>query len=539
MQKFKAIKYIRLSYTDDKSVESNSVSNQRKLIDDFIVQHPEIEVAAEKVDDGYSGVLFDRPAFMEMMELIKRGEANCVIVKDLSRLGREYIETGRYLRRIFPAYGVRFIAINDNLDTLTEKADEISVSVKNIMNEAYSRDISVKTRTALDIKRRTGDFVGAFTVYGYLKTGDKHKSLIVDTFAANVVRDIFRKRLDGYSAAHIAEELNKAGILSPLAYKRSNGFPYAKNGYADKENCKWSATTVIRILSDEIYTGTMVQGKQTTPHFKLKERETKPSSEWVRVEGTHEAIIDKADFDLVQKLKRLDTRTSPQSDTVYLFSGVLICGCCGGRMTRKINRYKGKEYVYYFCPAGKKGGCMSSSMIKESDLTDCVQTSLKAHINSVISLDGIINSISRERINRELVSEYTGYIKSNEEQLAKVENFKRNLYENLVNGVISKEEFLQYKQEYSAKAEDIKTAIQSWNDKLAEVVENRGDRTRWINHFTQFSEMENIDRSAVARLIQSIIINADKSIEIRFNYQDEYQKAMEFINQVSDERRAG
>lgn len=145
MQKFKAIKYIRLSYTDDKSVESNSVSNQRKLIDDFIAQHSEIEVAAEKVDDGYSGVLFDRPAFMEMLDHIKKGEANCVIVKDLSRLGREYIETGRYLRRVFPTYGVRFIAINDNLDTLTEKADEISVSVKNIMNEAYSRDISVKT----------------------------------------------------------------------------------------------------------------------------------------------------------------------------------------------------------------------------------------------------------------------------------------------------------------------------------------------------------------------------------------------------------
>lgn len=539
MQKFKAIKYIRLSYTDDKAVESNSVSNQRKLIDDFIAQHPEIEVAAEKVDDGYSGVLFDRPAFMEMMELIKKGEANCVIVKDLSRLGREYIETGRYLRRIFPAYGVRFIAINDNLDTLTEKADEISVSVKNIMNEAYSRDISVKTRTALDVKRRTGDFVGAFTVYGYLKTGDKHKSLIVDTFAANVVRDIFRKRLDGYSAAHIAEELNKAGILSPLTYKRSMGIPYAKNGYADKENCKWSATTIIRILSDEIYTGTMVQGKRTTPHFKLKELETKPTSEWVRVEGTHEAIIDKADFDLVQKLKRLDTRTSPQSDTVYLFSGVLICGCCGGRMTRKINRYKDKEYVYYFCPAGKKGGCNSTSMIKESDLTDCVQTSLKAHINSVTSLNSIINSISRERINRELVSEYTGYIKSNEEQLAKVENFKRNLYENLVNGVLSKDEFLQYKQEYSAKAEDIKTAIQDWNDKLSEALENRGDRNRWINHFTQFSEMENLDRAVVARLIQSIIINADKSIEIRFNYQDEYQRATEFFKQVSDERRAG
>ncbi len=539
MQKFKAIKYIRLSYTDDKSAESNSVSNQRKLIDDFLAQHPEIEVVCEKVDDGYSGVLYDRPAFLEMMELIKSGAANCVIVKDLSRLGREYIETGRYLRRVFPAYGVRFIAINDNVDTLNDEPDDLTVSVKNIINEAYSRDISVKTRSALDIKRRSGDFVGAFTVYGYLKTGDKHKSLIVDPFAANVVKDIFRKRLDGFSAYHIAEELNKAGILSPLAYKRSNGLPYAKGGYADTEECKWSATTILRILSDEIYTGTMVQGKQTTPHFKLKERELKPSEDWVRVENTHEAIIDKADFDLVQRLKGLDTRTSPQSDKVYLFSGVLICGCCGGRMTRKINRSNGKEYVYYYCPTGKKGGCKSSSMIKESELTECVQSSLKAHINSVVSLNSLITSISRERINQGLVQEYTGYIKSNEEQLARVEKFKRNLYENLVSGALSKEEFLQYKQEYSAKAEEIKTAIQGWNDKLSEVLENRGERNRWLNHFLQFAEMEEIDRSVVSRLIQSIKISAEKQIEVRFNYQDEYQKAVAFIKQISDERRAG
>lgn len=539
MQKFKAIKYIRLSYTDDKSAESNSVSNQRKLIDDFLAQHPEIEVVCEKVDDGYSGVLYDRPAFTEMIELIKGGAANCVIVKDLSRLGREYIETGRYLRRVFPAYGVRFIAINDNVDTLNDEPDDLTVSVKNIINEAYSRDISVKTRSALDIKRRSGDFVGAFTVYGYLKTGDKHKSLTVDSFAANVVRDIFRKRLDGFSAYHIAEELNKAGILSPFAYKRSEGLPYAKGGYADTEDCKWSATTILRILSDEIYTGTMVQGKQTTPHFKLKERELKPSEDWVRVENTHEAIIDKADFDLVQRLKGLDTRTSPQSDKVYLFSGVLICGCCGGRMTRKINRSNGKEYIYYYCPTGKKGGCKSSSMVKESELTECVQSSLKAHINSVVSLNLVITSVSRERINQGLVQEYTGYIKSNEEQLARVEKFKRNLYESLVSGALSKEEFLQYKQEYSAKAEEIKKAIEDWNSKLSEVLENRGERNRWLNHFLQFAEMEEIDRSVVSRLIQSIKISADKQIEVRFNYQDEYQKAVAFIEQISEERRAG
>lgn len=539
MQIYRAIKYIRLSYTDDKTVESNSVSNQRKLIDDFIAKHDDIEVVAEKVDDGYSGVLYDRPAFMEMMELIKQGKANCVIVKDLSRLGREYIETGRYLRRVFPAYGVRFIAINDNFDTLNEKADELSVSIKNIMNEEYSRDISVKTRSALDIKRRNGDFVGAFTVYGYLKTGESHKSLVVDTFAANVVRDIFRKRMEGYSAYRIATELNNAGILSPLAYKRSMGLPYAKGGYADRENCKWSATTVIRILQDEIYTGTMVQGKQKTPHFKLKELETKPTEEWVRVEGTHEAIIDKADFDLVQKLRRLDTRTAPNTDKVHLFSGVLVCGCCGSRMTRKTNHYKGKEYHYYYCPSGKKGGCQSSSMIKESDLIECVQASLKNHIDSIVTLNSFITSVSQERINRELVQEYTQYIQANERQLAQVEGFKRKLYESLVNGMITKEEFLQYKQEYNAKTEKIKTAIQELNDKMNDVLENRSDRNRWINHFLQFSSMQEIDRNAVVRLIHSICITGKKELEITFNYFDEYKKAVNMVKQMTTERRAG
>ena len=209
MEVYKAIKYIRLSYTNDKTVESDSVANQRRLIDDFIDKHSEIEAVAEKIDDGYSGVLFDRPAFQEMMDMIKRGEANCVIVKDLSRLGREYIETGRYMRRVFPAYGVRFIAINDNVDTVNDAADDLTVSVKNIMNEAYCRDISVKTRSALDVKRRNGDFVGAFPVYGYFKTGEQHKSLEIDPYAADVVRAIFRKRLDGYSALNIANELNR------------------------------------------------------------------------------------------------------------------------------------------------------------------------------------------------------------------------------------------------------------------------------------------------------------------------------------------
>ena len=543
MQIYKAIKYIRLSYTDDKSTESDSVANQRRLIDDFVERHPEIEVVAEKIDDGYSGVLFDRPAFQEMMQDIQEGKANCVIVKDLSRLGREYIETGRYMRRVFPAYGVRFIAINDNVDTANDAGDDLTVSVKNIMNEAYSRDISVKTRSALAVKRRSGDFVGAFAVYGYFKTGEKHKRLEIDPYAANVVRDIFRKRLEGFSASHIAAELNRLGILSPLAYKKNIGLPYAKGGYADKEDCKWSATTIIRILQDETYTGTLVQGRQTTPHFKLKEREDKPSSEWTRVEDAHEAIIERHDFDLVQRIRRVDTRTSPKADKVYLISGLLICGCCGSRMTRKTNHYKGKEYHYYYCPTGKKGGCKSPVMLKEADLIECVRDSLKAYIDNVASLEALLAGISRERINRELAQEYSGQIADNEKRIAAAESFKTKLYENLVSGNLTKEEFLSYKRKYNGDIELLKKANEELTEKLTDVLENRSERNRWIAHFTKYSTMQEIDRKIVMQLIKSIRVLGKEDLDFSFTYQDEYKKALALIMQMADsqtaERKAG
>ena len=527
MAKYKATAYIRLSYTDDRSSESDSVSNQRKLIENFVERNPDIEVVSFKVDDGYSGIIFDRPAFKEMMQDVTNGEINCVIVKDLSRLGREYIETGRYLRKVFPAYGVRFIAITDNIDTAQENnGDDLTVSVKNIMNEAYCRDISVKTRTALDVKRRNGDFVGAFTVYGYMKSGDNKNLLIPDPYASRVVQNIFQMRLEGASALRIANELNRLGILSPLAYKKNHDLPYAKNGYADSEDCKWSATTIIRILQDETYTGTLVQGRQGTSNYKIKQLEQKPESEWIRIPDAHEALITKQDFDLVQRIRGLDTRTSPKQDTVYLFSGVLICGCCGSRMTRKTNRVNGKEYYYYYCPTGKKHGCASPVMLKESKLIDCVQESLKAYIQNVASLETLLNSIDQSSINQALAKEYTDHISENERRLEHAQNCKSRLYENLVEGMITKEEYASYKVKYTRQAEEIKAAITALKEKLKDVLENKSERNRWISHFTQFESMETLDRKALIHMVQSIQVRGKNELDIRFNYMDEYEKAL-------------
>ena len=536
MPKYKATAYIRLSYTDDRSSESDSVANQRKLIENFVERNPDIEVVSYKVDDGYSGIIFDRPAFKEMMQDVTNGEINCVIVKDLSRLGREYIETGRYLRRVFPAYGVRFIAITDNIDTAQESSgDDLTVSVKNIMNEAYCRDISVKTRTSLDVKRRNGDFVGAFTVYGYMKSEDNKNLLVPDPYASRVVQNIFQMRLEGSSALRIANELNRLGILSPLAYKKNHGLPYAKKGYADREDCKWSATTIIRILQDETYTGTLVQGKQGTSNYKIKQMEQKPESEWIRIPDAHEPLITKQDFDLVQRIRGLDTRTSPKQDTVYLFSGVLICGCCGSRMTRKTNRVNGKEYHYYYCPTGKKHGCANPVMLKESNLIDCVQESLKAYIQNVASLETLLNSIDQSSINQALAKEYTAHILENERRLEQAQAYKSRLYENLVEGMITKEEYASYKAKYTRQAEEIKASIAALKEKLTDVLENRSERNRWITHFTQFESMETLDRKALVHMVQSIRVQGKNELDIRFNYKDEYEKALRLIALAAQE----
>lgn len=539
MSKYRATDYLRLSYTENHENESDSIANQKKLIEDYVKEHPDIELVSEKVDDGYSGILFDRPAFQEMMQDIMEGKINCVIVKDLSRLGREYIETGRYLRRIFPAYGVRFIAINDNIDTAHEHAgDDLNISMKNLINDAYCHDISVKTRSALEVKRKKGDYVGACPVYGYRKSEENRNQLVVDEYAARVVRDIFRAKIDGRSAKRIADELNALGVLSPLAYKISRGLPHPKGGFADRPDAKWSATTVIRILQDEIYTGTLVQGRQGTYNHKLRNVIQKPDEEWIRVKDAHEAIIRKRDFDLVQHIMGLDTRTAPEGEKVYLFSGLLVCGCCGARMTRKTNTVGGKKYIYYHCPTGKKHGCTHPVMLREDDLTQCVLASVQAHIKNVVSVDELLNSISEETINRELVAGCKAQIAENRAQLEQIGVFKAGLYENFVKGMLDKAEYKSLRDGYTERMEELRSAIDQLRQEMERVTDRTSERQKWAQQFREFSNMTELDRRAVVTLIQSIRIISKTELKITFRYQMEYDAALQKLSQAQLEQEA-
>jgi DNA invertase Pin-like site-specific DNA recombinase len=530
---YKAAKYIRLSYTDDKENESDSVQNQRKMLDSFIEGQPDIEAVSEKIDDGVSGVIFDRKAFKEMMADIENGLINCVIVKDLSRLGRDFIETGRYLRRIFPAYGVRFIAVNDHIDTLHDSGDDLTVSVRTLVNDAYSRDISVKTRSVLNAKRGNGEFVANYPVYGYRRDAENKNVLAIDDFPASIVRDIFRMKLEGASALRIADTLNELGVLSPPEYKKSRGLPHAKKGYCDHNGAKWSATTVIRILNDETYTGTLIQGRQGTVNYKIKDIIDRPESEWFRTEGAHEPIVSKLNFDLAQKILRLDTRTAPGGNSVYVFSGILICDCCGARMTRKTNTVGEQKYHYYYCPTTKKRGCDSTRMINENDLINCVLSNVKAHIANIASVESILESDDGRRMTDMLTMQYTAQIEDNERQLSQILNYKSTLYENMINGLLSKEDYRKLKAKYAADEERLNSALETLRQGLDDVIAGKGERLRWTDNFRRFENLTELDRRTVANLIHSIRVKSKTELHISFNYQFEYEQAVALLRKES------
>lgn len=536
MSKYKAALYMRISNSDAKAGESESLANQRKMLLDFVSKNHNIEIVAEHLDDGVTGLVYDRPAFNELMKDIIEGKVNCVITKDLSRLGREYIDTGKYLREIFPKYGVRFIAVSDSIDTLSETnlSEELGVTLKTLLNDAYSRDISKKTRSALTSKRANGEFVGACPIYGYMRSKEQKNVLVPDPYTSEVVKDIYKLRKDGMSAAKIAETLNKQGILSPLAYKKDRGLPTPKGGFADKDGSMWSATTIIRILKDETYTGVLMQGKQTTFNYKLKEKKNRPKDEWAITYDAHEPIIQRQDFDLVQKLMNIDTRTAPNEDSVHLFAGVLICGCCGGRMTRKIVPYKDKKYYYYYCPTGKKNGC-TAKMIKEDDLVTCIATSVKTYIENVVDLDALLETLGTKKIARQITDKFMVQINDVDNQMQSINTFKIKLYESLVSEVLSKSEYASYKKDYDKELFRLKTAKDILISKYEQEKMTATDKLRWTEHFKEFRDMQTLSRRAVVQLIHSITLHFDggKHIHICYRYENEYESIIKLLHEKS------
>ena len=516
--------YLRISKEDLNAAqvgrESNSITNQKQLILDYLKDKPEFNIVSIKIDDGYTGTNYDRPAFQQMLGDIRAGRVNCVVVKDLSRFGREYINAGKYIQRLFPVWGVRLVSVNDRIDTVTfDESSELSITLKNLMNDNYSRDISMKIRSQLEVKRRHGEYTGSYTPYGYLKCPDDHNKLEPDPYAATIVQDIFAWRIEGYSNAAIAKKLNEAHVLSPSEYKRSIGEPYY-SGFQTKEKSLWSSITIARILSNPVYIGTLRQGVRRRPNYKLKQVITIDEQEWITVANAHDAIISEHTFSLVSRIAALDARCSPAKGKVGTLSGLLECGECHAPVVKCGN----SDYPRYRCSSNKSDVKCSIGTITERRLFTAVLVTLREHIGIVVEMDRCLEEIQKTPYQKANIAKCEERREKLEHELARYRSLKASLYEDLKDGVITREDFSEIRSEYDSRIADILIAVEQVERELEVFLSGTTARSDWMQDFLRHKDLQELTRDVAVECIEKIYIYGNNSIMIEFTHSQDFAR---------------
>lgn len=520
---------------DGSKTESNSISSQRDMIRSYIRTQDNMEIYDIYVDDGWSGTNFDRPEFKRMMQDVEAGNVNCVIVKDLSRLGRDYIEAGRLIQKTFPAFSVRFIALTDHFDSLTADYNETSlvVPVKNFVNDSYSRDISNKVRSHQKVKRENGDFIGAFAVYGYKKRDDNRNMLVPDAYAADIVKKIFAWKLEGYSNLAIAERLDGLGILSPMEYKKMQG-EKLQTGFATGVKAKWSAVAVKRILINENYTGTLVQGKEEKINYKVKKLVKKPEEEWTKVQEAHEAIISKEDFEIVQDLLKIDTRAGIGEKKAHIYAGLLFCGDCGEPMIRRLNRYKGKETVSFICSTKNKGGECTRHTISEDELNHLVLTGLRQQVSLFLNKSRVLEVMDQMEIHFEEVVSFDKEIKRLHSEQDKYLALRAGLYEDLKKKIITEEDFKNFREIYEKRYQELQQAIDNQEETIKKLFQSGVTAGINLERMKTVMQITELDRMTLLSFVRRILVYEDKRVYLEMRYKELFSKVIMLADYVED-----
>ena len=526
--------YIRLSREDGDKEESDSVGNQRKLLTEYVAKKEDFILYDIYVDDGYSGTNFNRPSFQRMIADIEDGKVNCVVVKDLSRFGRDYIDTGRYLERYFPELGVRFISVTDSIDSMKQAYDML-LPIKNIFNEQYARDISKKIQATVKSKQKAGEFIGAFTSYGYKKSPVNKNKLVIDDYAADVVRRIFSLYIQGYGKQRIAKLLNAEGILCPAEYKKVNGENY-KNCNRLESTTYWSYSTINSILHREMYVGNMVQG---TKHQRMRSKQKKmPKEDWIIVENTHEPIIDKETWEKAQSLLKKRTRELDLETNKNIFAGFVKCGDCGRAMTKNMRRRADGSKTYsLYCGTYKRNGKQycTPHTLPMAVLEDIVLGDLKAIVDSVDNLKELVQSQSftASKVKR-IADTELGKIKA---ELERVKRLKKSIYEDYREELISKEEFLSYREDYLKKEELYSKQIEALEEKKKDNVTEDVFETPWLKRLLELKDIESLDRDIVVEMISEIRVYENRKIKITYNFGNELEHLFSSVYSVESEEK--
>lgn len=507
--------YMRLSKEDEDKKISNSIINQKMFIKNFVRAKKDINIIAEFIDDGYSGVNFERPAFKRLLEEIKKNKIDCVIVKDLSRFSRNYIEAGNYIENIFPFMGVRFIAITDNYDSIDETStiNNVIIPFKNLINDFYCNDISLKIRSSLNAKRKKGDFVSPFAPYGYLKSEENKNKIIVDKYASKIIKSIFKWKLEGMNNCSIANKLNEFGIFTPYEYKIFIGLKY-KTNFKINYNSAWQSSMVIRILKNNIYTGILEQGKTTTLNYKSKKIIRKNKLDWEKVENNHEAIISKDKFEIVQKLLSQEMKNTYNYKNVCIFSGKLYCSNCKNNMIRKTEKGINKKYSYYICSLNKKNKklCTSSHRINAEKLKEGIFYSIKTAVENMFDLS-ILDFLNYD--DNEYINVIFEQIEIKNKEIHKFNNYILLLDKSYLSEIIDKNDYWEIKAIYDKKIINAEKSILSLNREIETIHKDK---------IKKYKIIRDIERKHVIFFIDRITVYENYRVDIKFNCNIEYIK---------------
>lgn len=527
-QPLRAAIYIRLS-VEDKYTGSISIECQRMLIENFIERNPEITTYDVYIDNGQKGTTFDRPAFQRMLSDIEAGHVNCVIVKDLSRLGRNTIDTGYYIERYFREWNVRFIALTDQFDTSdTKSSANIFLPLRNMVNEAYALDISRKVKAQQRQAMRDGKYVGGRAPYGYMKDPEDCHRLVVDPVAAPVVRQIFQWASEGAGLNTIVRRLNEAGHQAPSHYKRDIG----ELTHEALIGCgQWQTRTVGKILRSGVYTGDMIQGcTKTIDHRQVPA----PPEEWTVVHGTHEAIVSRELFDKVQGMLDATAREHAKKP-VDAYSdnplkGVVFCADCGRSLHRQRCRRKktADKYIFYCLTNSRvaEGGC-SGVLIYEDDLLASLMTVLVETMGTVLGQYKL--SLADDQGSAERIDALKERAASLNRELNKMQMFSGSLYENLVQGVLDTTEYLRLKEIYAQKADALTAELETVSSELQVLKEKSEKMMSLARDAREIRKNRRLTSELIHRLIERVEVSHDKQITVTYTFVTDYEHYKEAL----------
>ncbi len=538
--------YARLSVENSgKDDDGNSLQNQIAVCEDYLDGCPHLRLTEVYSDNGRTGTVFDRPAWNRLMDDVRTGKIQCIVVRDLSRFGRDYVETGSYLEKIFPALGTRFISVKENFDNFTcgNAMESLSVSLQNLVNAMYSRDISKKVSTALRAQMETGRFRNRNLPYGYLWNGDK-TAYVVDEEAAAVVRQIFEWKLQEVSVYTIVERLKTGGIESPERHKRRAG---TRNG-DNIQGEGWCPSTIRGILQNRAYIGEMVCGKSETALYKGLKKHVTETDKWIVVPDAHPPIVSISDFEAVERQMREDSAhretamewsADIRAGMIDLFAGKIFCADCGKRMYYKRQRIQCKGVVFrgvYDCSTHMRRGhgtCFKHAM-RQDALNEKVFNAIRDQLQVALDYERLLLAMRGGSGEASVREKHKAAVASVKLRLNALKKKRAGLYESYVEGILNEEEYAFAKQTYEEQYEALNRLLDEAVERRERFLASISPDNKWLTMMRGAAGMTGLTQELVDAIIEKVLVYGGSRIEVVFNYNDVFYAMLECVEQIKE-----